>query len=208
VFDAEYSPDGRRIVTASRDRSVRVWDAATGHALMLYEGHSDEVETAVFSADGNRIISASADNTARVWDARIPVLEHQVAWAEAAQFEVPSPSVRLALGPVDRAWLGYRNPAESREPNALARLAEQAEEAALVANTDAQRKPHLLEAFRYFAAAAARAESEGWSDGAWKRWRYRRASLARVLARAGLMEQVAESYESVRLRNAPQPVRF
>jgi hypothetical protein len=176
---------------------------------MLYEGHGDEVETAAFSPEGNRIISASADNTARVWDARIPPLEHQIAWAEAAQFEVLSPSARLAVGPpAGRAWFGYRKPAESREPNALARLAEEAEAAALVARTDAQRDAHLLNAFGYLAAAAARAQSEGWSDEAWKRWRYRRASLARVLARAGMMEQVAESYERVRMRNTPQPVRF
>ena len=209
VVDAEYSPDGRRIVTASRDRSVRVWDAATGHALMLYEGHGDDVETAAFSPDGSRIISASADNTARVWDARIPILEHQIAWAEAAQFEVLSPSVRLALGlPASRAWLGYRKPAESRDPNALGRLAEEAEGAALVAKTDALRSAHLLDAFKYFAAAAARAQSEGWSDGTWRHWRYRRASLARVLARAGMMEQVAESYESVVMRDSRQPVTF
>jgi hypothetical protein len=87
-------------------------------------------------------------------------------------------------------------------------LAEEAEAAALVARTDAQRDVHLLNAFGYFAAAAARAQSEGWSDEAWIRWRYRRASLARVLARAGMMEQVAESYERVRMRNTPQPVRF
>jgi len=115
----------------------------------------------------------------------------------------------LALGvPPGRAWLGYHKPAESREPEALARLAEEADEAALVAKTDALRNEHLLDAFKYFAAAAARAQSEGWSDGAWRRWRYRRASLARVLARAGMMEQVAESYESVRMRNTPQPVTF
>jgi WD40 repeat protein/tRNA A-37 threonylcarbamoyl transferase component Bud32 len=209
VVDAEYSPDGRRIVTASRDRSVRVWDAATGRALMLYEGHAEEVGAAAFSPDGSRIISASADKTARVWDAWIPTLEHQIAWAEAAQFEVPSPSARVALGAsAGRAWLGYRKPQESREPGALARLAEEADEAALVAKSDALRNAHLLDAFKYFAAAAARAQSEGWSDGAWRRWRYRRASLARVLARAGMMEQVAESYESVRMRNAPQPVTF
>jgi hypothetical protein len=87
-------------------------------------------------------------------------------------------------------------------------LAEEAEEAAFVATTDAQRNAHWLDAFSYFAAAAARARSEGWSDDSWRRWRYRRASLARLLARAGMMEQVAERYESVRMRNAPQPVTF
>ena len=218
VTDAVFSPDGRRIVTASRDRTVRVWEAATGRAIMLYKGHDDEVDTAAFSPDGSHIITASADKTARVWDARIPTLEHQLAWAEAAQFDALSSSARFALGlPVAtgdeyrlsddgaRAWLGYRRPAESREPKALARLAEEADEAALVAKTDAERNAHLLDAFRYFAAAAARAQSEGSPDSAWKRWRYRRASLARLLARAGMMQQVAQIYENVRVRNDPRP---
>ncbi len=218
ILDAQFSPDGERIVTASHDRSIRVWDTATGHAIMLYRGHNDEVFTAVFSPDGSRIISASADNTARVWDAHISTLDHQIAWAEAAQFELLSSSARFAMGlppttgdayplPDDgaRRERGYRGPSESREPTSLALLAEEADTAALLAKTDNEKNTHSLEAFRYFAAAAARAQGKGWPDGAWRRWRYRRASLARLLARSGMMDQAAEIYENVRARNAPQP---
>jgi WD40 repeat protein/tRNA A-37 threonylcarbamoyl transferase component Bud32 len=219
LSDAEFSPDGRRIVTASRDRSVRMWEAATGRVISLYKGHEDDVRTAAFSPDGGRIVSASFDSTVRVWDARVPSLEQQFAWAEAAQFDELSISARFALGlPAltgreallpdvgARARLGKREAAESRDPNALARLAETAEEAALDAKTRAERNAHLLDAFGYFAAATLRAESEGWSEGPFRRWRYRRASLARLLARAGMMEQVSESYESVRVRNTPPRV--
>ena len=66
---AAFSPDGRRIVTASSDQTARVWDAASGRSLALLHGHTDAVNSATFSADGSRIVTASDDQTARVWDA-------------------------------------------------------------------------------------------------------------------------------------------
>jgi TPR repeat protein len=104
-----------------------------------------------------------------------------------------------------RAWLWYGKGAESREPNALARFGERSDEAAFAAPAGAERNAHLLDAFRYFAAAAAGARSEGWPDDAWSSWRYRRASLARLLARAGVMQEVADVWLSIREQNAPPP---
>jgi hypothetical protein len=67
---------------------------------------------------------------------------------------------------------------------------------------------HLLGAFRYYAAAAERARIEDWPEEVSKKWRYYRASLARVLARRGMMEEVADAYDAVRnhkaQRAAPQ----
>jgi WD40 repeat protein/TPR repeat protein len=70
VNSAAYSPDGKRIVSASRDKSVRIWDARTGVQLAVLLGHDDRVISAAYSPDGNRIVSASRDKTGRVWDAR------------------------------------------------------------------------------------------------------------------------------------------
>ena len=55
VWDAEFSPDGKRIVTASEDRTARIWDAATGREIVVLRGHENWVWTAVFDADGSRI---------------------------------------------------------------------------------------------------------------------------------------------------------
>ncbi|WP_437932698.1 nSTAND1 domain-containing NTPase [Sorangium sp. So ce291] len=69
VVDAGYSPDGKRIVTASRDNTARVWNAdGTGEPLVL-RGHENLVISVAFSPDGKRILTASFDNTARVWNA-------------------------------------------------------------------------------------------------------------------------------------------
>ena len=66
---AYFSPDGARIVTASDDRTARLWDAGTGEALAVLRGHEGEVDSACFSPDGARILTASSDRTARLWDA-------------------------------------------------------------------------------------------------------------------------------------------
>src|SRR5262249_15492460 len=69
VTTAGYSPDGKRIVTASLDRLARVWNAAgTGEPLIL-RGHHEAVYWAGFSPDGKRIATGSVDKTARVWNA-------------------------------------------------------------------------------------------------------------------------------------------
>jgi WD40 repeat protein/serine/threonine protein kinase len=201
VSDAEFSPDGERIVTTSQDRTVRVWDAETGREIMLYRGHDGEIRTVAFSPDGRRIVSASADGTARVWDVRPVTLEQQLFWAEAAQFDGLSSRDRLALGLPAAARL--RQIPKSHEPDRLARLGADADEAAFRAATAADRNAHFLEAFRCFAAAAARAQSEGWPDEAWSGWRYRRASLARLLARAGMMTEVSNVYKRIRGQYAP-----
>jgi len=69
VTDASFSPDGRRIVTSSRDKTARIWDARAGAQMLVLRGHTDAVLSARFSPDGKRIVTSSEDGTARVWDA-------------------------------------------------------------------------------------------------------------------------------------------
>ena len=60
VLSAAFSPDGKRIVTASSDKTARVWDAATGQPIgEPLKGHDDAVSSAAFSPDGTRIVTAS-----------------------------------------------------------------------------------------------------------------------------------------------------
>jgi WD40 repeat protein/serine/threonine protein kinase len=69
VHSARFSPDGKRIITASGDKTAKVWDAASGKLLASLVGHLDTVRSARFSPDGKRIVTASKDKTAKVWDA-------------------------------------------------------------------------------------------------------------------------------------------
>jgi WD40 repeat protein len=69
VYSAAFSPDGSHIVTASADKTARVWDAATANEIVVLRSHEDALRSVAFSPDGLRIVTASADKTARVWDA-------------------------------------------------------------------------------------------------------------------------------------------
>ena len=102
-----------------------------------------------------------------------------------------------------QAWVWYRKGADAGEPNALARFAESEDGVASSEENAEKKNAHLLESFKYYAAAAERARSEDWPEDAWRNWRYRRASLARVLAREGMMQQVADNYDSVRQQYSP-----
>ena len=70
VHSASFSPDGKRIVSASDDKTSRIWDAQTGRELQKLVGHTDEVNSASFSPDGKHIVSASSDETVRIWDSQ------------------------------------------------------------------------------------------------------------------------------------------
>jgi WD40 repeat protein len=68
-MSAEFSPDGRSILTTSTDGTARLWDAATGEARRVLRGHRHVVGMGRFSPDGQWIATASTDGTARVWSA-------------------------------------------------------------------------------------------------------------------------------------------
>lgn len=64
-----WSPDGKRLASASEDGTVRVWDALSGNNPVMYRGHSDKVMALTWSPDGTLIASASNDSTVQIWDA-------------------------------------------------------------------------------------------------------------------------------------------
>jgi WD40 repeat protein len=79
LVSAVFSPDGRRVLTASYDNTARLWEVATGRLLVTFQGHTSKVNSTVFSPDGRQVLTASGniasailnedgDNTARFWE--------------------------------------------------------------------------------------------------------------------------------------------
>jgi hypothetical protein len=69
VSSVAFSRDGKRLASGSYDKTVKVWDAATGQEILTLKGHTGYVKSVAFSPDGKRLASASDDQTVKVWDA-------------------------------------------------------------------------------------------------------------------------------------------
>ena len=67
VLSVAYSPDGTKIISGSRDNTIKIWDANTGQCLKTLEGHSNMISSVAYSPDGTEIISGSEDKTIKIW---------------------------------------------------------------------------------------------------------------------------------------------
>jgi WD40 repeat protein len=65
-----FSADGRYLVSGSYDKTVKLWDLATGQEQQTFRGHAYAVWSVAFSADGCYIASGSYDHTIKIWDVR------------------------------------------------------------------------------------------------------------------------------------------
>jgi eukaryotic-like serine/threonine-protein kinase len=64
-----FSPNGKCVLSASRDATANLWDAATGRSLAAVR-HRDRILQACFNPDGSRFVTASLDGTAQIWDTK------------------------------------------------------------------------------------------------------------------------------------------
>ena len=70
ILSVAFSPDGKTIASASWDKTVKLWDAASRQNLATLNGHEDAVLLVAFAPDGKTIASASDDETVKLWDPR------------------------------------------------------------------------------------------------------------------------------------------
>ena len=113
-----FAPDGGRILTASDDKTARLWDR-DGKPLAILEGHTDRVNSAVFAPDGGRILTASDDKTARLWDRDgkpLATLQGHTDAVNSAVFAPDGGRILTASDDKTRAAVGPRRQAARHPP--------------------------------------------------------------------------------------------
>ena len=141
VFMAAFTPDGRRVVTASADETARLWDAADGTEVRRFTGHTGPVSCLAVSGDGRTLVTGGQDNAVRVWG--LPLSGPRVAIAahpSAATTLLTLPDGRTAItagGKEVRLWsLDTLTAMPVPPPPAVVRAAHEANVVAAAATAD------------------------------------------------------------------------
>ncbi|KAK7846318.1 notchless protein like protein [Quercus suber] len=106
-----FSPDGQWVASASFDKSVKLWNGATGKFVAAFRGHVGPVYQISWSADSRLLLSGSKDSTLKVWDIRTQKLKQDLPGHEDEVYAVDwSPDgEKVASGGKDRVlklWMG------------------------------------------------------------------------------------------------------
>ena len=101
-----FSPDGTKIATGSLERTVNLWDAATGQSVAVFAGHAAQVFHVAFSSDGTELVWASQDATVKLWDLRsepgvrqfqrFGQTESEVRWVGGVAFRLGATEIAAA----------------------------------------------------------------------------------------------------------------
>ncbi len=96
-----FSPDGNSILTISYDKTIRIWDAATGKFQNVLAAHTGLINNVRFSPDGTTLATGGADNTIRFWDVQ--------TWMEMQTLTTDPDSVRSVAFSADGNTLASGN---------------------------------------------------------------------------------------------------
>ncbi|CAG8549567.1 13029_t:CDS:2, partial [Acaulospora colombiana] len=74
VRSVSFSPDGSKIISASDDTTMRIWDVTTGTALSTFNDSSSLISSVAFTPDGSKIVSGSHNGALKIWDSKTGIV--------------------------------------------------------------------------------------------------------------------------------------
>jgi WD40 repeat protein len=126
IRQARFSPDGQFIVTASQDKTARIWQVSSGKLVRVLQADM-EMNGASFSPDGAQVVTAHQDGTAQIWNARtgekLPILRGHHGAVLDAQFSPDGRSlVTASADGTARLWNTNGQEEALLNPNVAANL--------------------------------------------------------------------------------------
>ena len=157
ITSVVFSPDGSRILSCSRDRTIVCWDSKTGLMVLgPLKAHTDWVRSVAYSPDGKRFVSASDDKTVIIWEAKsgdimVGPLEGHVGCVKCVAFSADGS--RIVSGANDRTIIvwdstnGHMLLKSSLLPKAVNSVAFSPDDALIVCGTDPAKSCQTIHVF-------------------------------------------------------------
>ncbi|MBD2311023.1 DnaJ domain-containing protein [Desertifilum sp. FACHB-1129] len=105
IYALAITPDSKTLVSASADRTIRLWDLKSGRGLRTLQGHEDSVNAIAISPEGQFLVSGSADKTVKIWSLKnaqtLHTLREHSGWVTTVA--VSPNGLWLASGSTDKS---------------------------------------------------------------------------------------------------------
>ena len=91
VSSLAITPDGEKLITASWDNTIKIWNLTSGELLHTLKDHADDVECVAITPDGQTLLSAGWDSTIKIWNLKTNKLENDLNFSQRVVFVTPTP---------------------------------------------------------------------------------------------------------------------